>query len=599
MKIRRTSAAVAVVVASLALAGCTAPKAGSTDEIQKNTSVTVAQNGPATSLSQFTPEQYSTYNGNPQYMTQATFNYYNDKSVLVKNTALGTYKTVSTSPLVVEYTLNKSAKWSDGTPIKAADLLLTWAAFSTQYNDATGKKSGVNFDGNLQGAGWNLVTKVPDVSSDGQSITMHFDEPYVDWEVMGLNPILPAHVVYDEAFPTKKLKASAAQAAVQKAIQEGDNATLKPIGQAWQTKWNVSSMPTDTKLLVASGAYTVSAFVKNQYMTLTARKNYTNGPKPHIQKITFRFITDPTAQVQALQNGEVSVLYGQATSDTVNALKAVSGIKTTTNSELFYEHIDLTFKKGSPFSPATYGGDAAKALKVRQAFLKIIPRQQILDRIIKPIKPDATLMDSNLFFPGTPGYDDTVKSNGYSGYNTTDEAGAKSLLTAAGVKTPITVKFAYPNDNPRRASEFQLIQKAASSSGLFKVVDDGKPGATFFAGLGTPGYPYDVSLFGYSYTSLAVTSAEANSTTGNPSNYSGYSNPEVDALWKKAAVATNYAAAIPDLQAIDKLQTDDAAFLTLVQPPTVSAWSSKIQNVKDIPLAPNIFWNYFDWTIKK
>ncbi len=598
MNIRRITAAIAVVgAASLVLAGCSGTKAssGSEDEIQANTTVSVAENGSVTSLNQYTPESYSTYNGNVQYLTQATFNYYNDKSALLKNTALGTYTQVSANPLVIKYTLNKGAKWSDGTPIKAADLLLAWASFSTQFND----KKSVNFDGNLQGAGWNYVTKVPDVSSDGQSITMHFDKPYVDWEVMGLNPNLPAHIVYDEAFPDKKLSASAAQAAVQKAIQDNDTTTLKALATAWSTKWNVTSMPSDTKLLVGSGAYVVSAFVKDQYITLTARKNYANGPKPHIQKITFRFIPDQTAQVQALQNGEVSVLYGQATADTVKALSALSKIKTTTTSEAFYEHIELTFKKGSPFSPLTYGGDAAKALKVRQAFLKIIPRQEILDRVIKPIQANAKLMDSNLFIPGTPGYDQTAASNGYSAYNTTDVSGAKALLAAAGVKTPVTVKFAYPNDNPRRASEFQLIQKAASASGLFNVVDDGKPTAQFFAQLGTAGYPYDVSLFGYVFTSLSVTGSLANTYTGNPSNYGGFSDPKVDALWNKASVEKNYTAAIPDLQAIDKQLVDDAQSLTLVQPPTVSAWASNVENVSDIPLAPNIFWNYFDWKIKK
>ncbi len=57
--------------------------------------------------------------------------------------------------------------------------------------------------------------------------------------------------------------------------------------------------------------------------------------------------------------------------------------------QLAYDHVDLTFNNGGPFDPATYGGDEAKALKVRQAFLKVIPRQAILDAIIIPQKADA------------------------------------------------------------------------------------------------------------------------------------------------------------------------------------------------------------------
>jgi peptide/nickel transport system substrate-binding protein len=38
--------------------------------------------------------------------------------------------------------------------------------------------------------------------------------------------------------------------------------------------------------------------------------------------------------------------------------------------------------------------------------------------------------------------------------------------------------------------------------------------------------------------------------------------------------------------------------MTLYQIPSVVAWSSKIENVKDAPLTPNVFWNYWQWSIK-
>ena len=41
----------------------------------------------------------------------------------------------------------------------------------------------------------------------------------------------------------------------------------------------------------------------------------------------------------------------------------------------------IAFNNGGPFDPATYGGNADTAKAVRQAFLKTIPRQQIVDRV--------------------------------------------------------------------------------------------------------------------------------------------------------------------------------------------------------------------------
>jgi peptide/nickel transport system substrate-binding protein len=604
LKTRRIAATATVVTAAaLVLAGCAGSSgsgeksSGSSEggEIQKGTSVTVAQNSATTSLNSFTATGYATYNSNVQYMTQSTFNYYDADPKLVKNTKLGTYTQVSANPLTIKYTINKGVKWSDGQPITADDLILSWASALTKYNDAKGK---VNFGAIGAGSGLDYVTEFPTVSDGNRSVTFKFSKPYVDWEVAGINPNLPAHILWQEAGLGSETGAKAA-AKVTAAFKDNDTATLKTLGTTWNTKWNVTSMPSDKKLLVTSGAYVVSDFVKNQYITLTARKDYVAGPAVKIQKVTFRFIPDQTAQVQALQNGEISVLYGQATADTVAALKKVKNVETATTPEASFEHVDLTFKSGV-FSPKNYGGDAAKALKVRQAFFTAVPRTEMLNRIIKPLDPQAKLDDSQLFLPGQEGYDGAGPSADFKKYQKADPAAAKKLLAEAGVKTPVTVRFAYPNDNPRRVQEFQVMQSSMKAAG-FNLKDVSKPTAQYFdpgEGLGTAKYNYDACVFAYVLSGLNVGQSQGNTTTDNQYNYQGYSNKNVDALWQKALQRPSFKAAIPDMQQIDKYLINDAASLVLYQIPAVTAWSSKIQNVKDAPLTPNIFWNYFDWSIK-
>ncbi len=90
-----------------------------------------------------------------------------------------------------------------------------------------------------------------------------------------------------------------------------------------------------------------------------------------------------------------------------------------------YEHLDLSFNNKGPFDPESYGGDDAKANDVRQAFLKTIPRQDILDRIIKPVDPTATLRNSFTQPPGAPLYSQMVAANGMSAFDKVDIAGAK------------------------------------------------------------------------------------------------------------------------------------------------------------------------------
>jgi peptide/nickel transport system substrate-binding protein len=593
-----------VGAAALVLAGCSGTGgsgstdtsgSGSGDEIQSGTSVSVAENAGLTTLNPNTATGYATYNSNVAYMFTSGWNYYDATPKLVKNTKFGTYEKTGDNPLTIKYTINPNVKWSNGVPVNAADMLLAWATSQSKYN-AKGK---VNFQSIGAGTGLALASKVPAISNNNHTITVVYDKPYVDWEITSPTPTISADTLWGVSGAGKETGAKA-QAAMIKAIQNNDTAALSKVASTWATKYNINSMPTDKRLLVADGPYTVTNYVKDQYVTLSARKDYIAGPKPHIQKITVRFIPDQTAQVQALSNGELKVLYGQATADTVKALKQVKGVTSTTSPEASYEHIDLSFNNGGPFSAKGNGGDAKKALLVRQAFLKVVPRQEMLDRLIKPLSPTAKLDESQLFLPGQPGYDDAAKASNYARYDKVDVAGAKALLKQAGISTPVTVKFAYATDNPRRVGEFQLLQASAKQAG-FKVTDVGKPGAQFFdpsTGVGTGKYNYDACVFAYVNSAISATQSQANTTSGNAYNYNGYSNKNVDSLWKQIESSTSFNAAIPGLQKVDKFIINDASSISLYQLPDVSAWATNLENVKDAPLTPNIYWNFFDWQVK-
>ncbi len=96
------------------------------------------------------------------------------------------------------------------------------------------------------------------------------------------------------------------------------------LAKAWANDYNFTGMPSNKEALVSDGPYYVSNLVKNQYVTPDGQQGLHVGPAASRAKITVRFIADQTAQVQALQNGEIDILYGQATADTVNALKQTS-----------------------------------------------------------------------------------------------------------------------------------------------------------------------------------------------------------------------------------------------------------------------------------
>lgn len=607
MKIKRIGVGLAVVAAAtaLALTGCTGSSNGSSgsDEINQNQSLTIAQNGPFNAYNTNTANDYNTYNTNVTYMTWASFNYYDSTPKLVKNTKFGTYSVVTKDPLTIKYTVNKGVKWSDGTPVNAADLLIEWASMLPEYNNP----KGVNF-GSVSAGSVPLATTAPKVSADGQSITFSYSTPYVDWEQLAFNPGVAAHAVYDVAFPGQKLTGVQADKKVETAIESGDTSTLTALAKAWDTGFEFSgNLPSNKELYLSDGPYVITNYVKGQYVTLTRNKDYTWGPVPKVKTLTIRFISDPTAQVQALQNGEVAIIEGQADSDTVASLKQLKGVTTKTEADSTYEHVDLTVNnavgaggtansgaKPGPFDAASYGGGTAgaqKALEVREAFLSALPRQQIVDNLIKPINPNAKLDNSQTFLPGTPGYDQSVANNGSAQYDKVDVAKAKQLLKQAGVTGTVNVRFLYDKSNTRRAQEYALIKSSEAQAG-FNVIDDGNPNWSSILGNGS----YDASLFAWQYTSLAVTGSEAEIQTNGGNNFTGYSNPTVDANWKTLSSSFNTATQQKALAAIDKEMWSDAYGATLYQFPDVVAYSSTVKGVSYSPLAPNQFWNFWDWS---
>lgn len=602
---KRISAAVALTaVGALAISGCAAGGGDNGDDsgLIEGSSITAAWNQAFYSYNGNTSFGNATANNNITYLTLDGFNYYNNTPELVQNTSFGTYEMVSEDPLTITYTVNEDVTWSDGTPVDAADLMLHWAALSRALDtpdfdpaEFTDPETGeftdafptdvVYFDsGATPDAGLGLVTQTPEISEDGRSITMIYDAPYVDWELSFSSP-LPAHVIAKNALGIEDNEE--AKQAVLDAIANEDDAALAPLSAFWNGGFNFTELPDDPELYLASGPYMISDFVADQYITLVANPEYKGDNQPTIEEITIRFIPDPLAAVQALENGEVDVISPQATADIKTALDGIEGITVVTGVEGTYEHVDLQFNNGR--NPENIFSNA----QVREAFLKTIPRQEILDTLIKPIAgDDALLRSSQIFVPGAEGYDESVAENGSEAFAEVDIEGAKQLLAESGV-TNTEVCLLYASNNPRRVNEFALIQASAAQAG-FNVTDCGSE--QWGGLLGTPG-AYDASLFGWQSTSLAVTSSGPTFQTGGINNLNFYSNPEVDELIAQLNVEFDTDAQIEIQKQIDALLWGDFYGVTIFQFPGVTAFSDRVEGIDPSILAPTIFWNAWDWSV--
>ena len=599
--------ALGAVIASLSLAGtaCSAtPDTSSTETGNQKTSLVLGWNQPMYSYNENTSNGNATANSNIKYLMNGSFWYVDADGSLKADTSFGTYEKTSDNPLTVKYTVNDNTTWSDGTPVDAADMLLCWAAQSGNVNtiaadkvktdDATGlpknTKGKVYFDSSS--AGLALVKDTPKISDDGKSLTLVYTKPFADWQYdMSVN--VPAHVTAQKALGIKD--PTQAKDALIKAIDDKDAAALTKISSFWNTGYDYTSMPKDPSLALSDGAYLLKNFKENEYLTLEANPKYKGDHGPAIDTLTVRWNEDPMAQVQALRNGEIDMFSPQVTTDVVKAAEQIPNADIKTGVEGTYEHVDLVFNNKGPFDPASYGGDAKKALLVRQAFLHGIPRQEVVDKLIKPSNPEAQVRNSFVKTQGTPGYDEIVAGNGSSAYAKVDPAKSMQLLKQAGVKTPIDVRMMYAADNQRRAQEFQLYKPALAKAG-FNLID--KADANWGAKLGDG--TYDSVFFGWQSTTPAVSADQAIYSTGEINNLNGYSNKQVDSLFDQLILTTDQAEQIKIQTQIEKILFDDAIGITVFQFPGANISNKdRVTGLDPATLAPTMFYSYWTWKTPK
>ena len=584
MKIRRIFVPLAVAaIAALAVTGCTTPAA---KPLASGGTITVAEVNELTSFNSNTPAGNLDINAKIMGMasyTRSAFYYLDDKLNIVPDKSFGTIKKLSDKPLKVEYTLAKNLKWSDGSAISADDMLLAWAIQSGHFNDSTSDADGkvttgttyFDYSGDTTGLG---LTDFPKISADNLSMTLTYKDPFADWKLV--NPMdAPIKVVATKAGTTVKELVKAF-----KDTPRGDatkpatpNATIKAAADFWNTGFDATSLPTDKSLFLSSGPMLVSAWTPKQSVTMVKNPKYTGDLTSKVDKIIVRFIGDSQAQVTALKNGEVDIINPQSSADTIATLKTQTNVTTLTGDQFSYDHLDLSFNT-----------PVFKDKGVREAFLKVVPRQQILDAIVTPQNPNAKIYDSQLFFPGTANYTTATKANGSSAFDKVDVAGAKTLLKGA---TP-TVRVLYNTKNPNRVAAFQALQASAAQAG-FKIEDGGSPKWGSLLGTAT----YDASIFGWISSGVGVAGVPQIFSTKGGGNYSGYSNSKVDELATKLQITLDTKEQDKIQQQIENLLWADYYGAPLFVAPGVMAYNKDtVKGVVYYPGQAGVGWNFWEWS---
>jgi peptide/nickel transport system substrate-binding protein len=468
---------------------------------------------------------------------------------------------VSESPFTVDCTLRPEAKWSDGTQITADDFKFTYDTIMNPKNDV--------------------------VTREGYSKISEF------------NVVSPTEfqMVFKEVFaPYRELWAGTSTTVLPKHILEGQN---------FNKVWNNCICDPKTKKPISSGPMMVQSFTPGEKVVLVPNKNYW-GKQATVPQVVFVPMRDTNTEINAFRSGEVDMIYPQNQIGLRKKIEAVDGAKYTSSLGPQWEHFDmLTTVKGLD--------DVA----VRQAIATAMPRQQIVQRLVKDANDQAAVLDNVFWMTNQKSYEPGWNIYPADG----DIAAANKLLDDAGwakgsdgVRAKNGVKLAFTigatSGNQARELAEQIIQQQMKQIGVKFTIKNSPDILDYslsaydyqtiiFAWVGSPD-PYGGNVTWLSSASpAACTKAEAKKGACDTSgtNYTKVNDPEVDSLLNATDRETDPVkrAALFN-QANARLAQADVTSIPLFQKPTQLGYKSSISGVVDNSTQDGFTWNIEDWT---
>jgi peptide/nickel transport system substrate-binding protein len=191
---------------------------------------------------------------------------------------------------------------------------------------------------------------------------------------------------------------------------------------------------------VGTGPYKLASWAKGSAITLQKWEGFRDAARVTLNKVTFRFINDPSAQVAALLAGDI---------DGMPRFAALASLKQFQNDARFKVELGSTSGKGilavnnkkKPFDD----------VRVRRALAHAIDRKAFIDGAQEGLGVPI----GSHFAPTDLGYLDLTKTYAY------DPAKSKALLAQAGVNTPLNVTLTLPPPSyARQGGEIVAAQLA-------------------------------------------------------------------------------------------------------------------------------------------
>jgi peptide/nickel transport system substrate-binding protein len=308
----------------------------------------------------------------------------------------------------------------------------------------------------------------------------------------------------------------------------------------------------DPKKPIGTGPFKLKSFTPGRESTVVRHTQYFDPSLPYLDKIVTTNINDETAQVNALQSGQV---------DAIDYLSAAS-IAALSNGQN-----KVIVSKTGGWGPFTLMSDRTPFAddRVRLAMKLVIDRPGMLEQVFS----GKGAVGNDVFGIFDKNFDPKLLPQRHQ-----DIEKAKSLLKSAG-HSDLRVQLVTTPNGPGQVRAAEVYKTDAAAAGIKVNVVNQSPTDYFARSYLKVPFSQDY----WPYLPYLVTVPQA-TVPGAPFNFTHFNDPTYTKLFKKAAATTDAATQREAVHEMLKIDYDKGGYIIPYYFPVIDAVSSKVQGVE-------------------